>query len=307
MAIDILTRLQTYAEQPIFAERDWSQLYSPSTFQWQHGVTPGSHVVVVLALLVGYVALSFTFQALMRLRGRRFEGNTFTSLVVLHNDILSIGSLVMMLGLLRSVYLFARRYYANDTVLEAYMCDSQGHYGKNNPESNEINWWLYVFYLSKFYEMIDTYILAFKCKPLTFLQMYHHSSIVFLCWSWLEARWSLAWYGMFFNTLVHTFMYYYFKCQAKGIRVWWKQWLTTGQLTQFSTVFGLIFVWMAVSLKGLSISAEAPFVHYTSSNCTGEPWAVFFSQSINVSYLYLFGSLFVTLYMKPKKTSKKQK
>lgn len=29
----------------------------------------------------------------------------------------------------------------------------------------------YVYYLSKFYEMIDTWVLALKKKPLTFLQM----------------------------------------------------------------------------------------------------------------------------------------
>jgi hypothetical protein len=42
--------------------------------------------------------------------------------------------------------------------------------------------------------MMDTYILALKKKDLTFLQMYHHTVIVLLCWSWLEAGWPLHWY-----------------------------------------------------------------------------------------------------------------
>ena len=44
-------------------------------------------------------------------------------------------------------------------------------------------------------QMIDTYILALKKKPLTFLQMYHHTIIVVLCWSWLATGWSVHWFG----------------------------------------------------------------------------------------------------------------
>jgi hypothetical protein len=128
MAVGIIERLQGYASSPVFGSRNWEQLYSPSTFEWQHGSTPGSHVVVVLALLVGYVAFSFLIQAIMSSRkrvgryrtpdstlknqwlgiafpsslamltscARCVEGPFFTSLVVLHNNILSYGSLAMV-------------------------------------------------------------------------------------------------------------------------------------------------------------------------------------------------------------------
>ena len=109
--------------------------------------------------------------------------------------------------------------------------------------------------------MMDTYILALKKKDLTFLQMYHHTVIVLLCWSWLEAGWPLHWYplalrcssmcftptmlppgslissalcriGVMLNTLVHVFMYYYFSLAALGGTVWWKSvWLPSSMYT----------------------------------------------------------------------------
>lgn len=45
-----------------------------------------------------------------------------------------------------------------------------------------------------FVQMIDTFIIALKKNPLTFLQMYHHNVIVVLVWCWQQAGWSLSWY-----------------------------------------------------------------------------------------------------------------
>jgi hypothetical protein len=53
--------------------------------------------------------------------------------------------------------------------------------------------------------------------------MYHHSVIVVLVWSWLQARWTIHLVGLLLNTLVHVFMYYYFSLAALGVKVWWKK------------------------------------------------------------------------------------
>lgn len=54
---------------------------------------------------------------------------------------------------------------------------------------------------------------------------YHHAVIAALVWAWMEANWTLHWYGMMMNTIVHTFMYHYFAVTAadKNVRVWWKK------------------------------------------------------------------------------------
>jgi hypothetical protein len=125
---DIVVRLQTYAGQPLaLAQWRWKDLYSPSEFEWQHGVTPASHVLVVCGMVAAYVAASFLLQHWMKSRERfggpgptlrvccggggggvwvpaltpcsrlvRADGPIFKGLVILHNAILSLGSLVMV-------------------------------------------------------------------------------------------------------------------------------------------------------------------------------------------------------------------
>lgn len=40
------------------------------------------------------------------------------------------------------------------------------------------------------------------------------------------------------NAGIHTAMYYYYSVSLLGIRVWWKKFLTTGQIVQFFILLG---------------------------------------------------------------------
>ncbi len=57
----------------------------------------------------------------------------------------------------------------------------------------------------------------------------------------------LHWVAVVANATVHVFMYYYFSLSALGVNVWWKKFLTGGQLVQFSLVFFCIQAWMYFS------------------------------------------------------------
>lgn len=52
--------------------------------------------------------------------------------------------------------------------------------------AGRVFFWSYVYYLSKFYELLDTLILVLKGKPLTFLHVYHHATVIAMCFFWLE-------------------------------------------------------------------------------------------------------------------------
>lgn len=264
-------------------------------FKWESGVTPLSDIRVVFVLLAGYIGLSFLIQYLMKNRVA-FKA---TGLVVVHNAGLCIVSLAMFLGTIYEIYTLVTTYYDDDKFHGA-VCDAQN----KAFSTTRFPFWSYIYYLSKYWEMMDTYILALKKKQLTFLQMYHHFIIVLLCWSWLEDGWTLHWVGITLNTLVHVFMYYYFSLAALGYSVWWKSYLTAGQLVQFSIVVTLMCYWYFVALKGLRLIDTAPFFTYDEDVCTGSHWVVTFSNLVSVSFLYLFGSFYVNNYIKKDKSAK---
>lgn len=93
--------------------------------------------------------------------------------------------------------------------------------------------------------------------------------------------------------------YYYFVAGlvGKGYRPWWRVYITTFQLTQFVSVFVNIFVWYYISLENPKFNLSWPFLTYDSSKCSGDVWVVNFSQSVNVSFLFLFGQFFVANYL----------
>ena len=95
-------------------------------------------------------------------------------------------------------------------------------------------WW---YYMSKLIEFLDTifFILRKKGSQLTFLHVYHHSTM-FLFW-WVGARFvagGCALSGAMVNCFVHVVMYSYYGLTAMGPRVrrylWWKKYLTILQL-----------------------------------------------------------------------------
>ena len=97
-------------------------------------------------------------------------------------------------------------------------------------------WW---FYISKYYEMLDTvfFILRKKDNQITFLHVYHHMSILAL-W-WIGIKWvpgGTAFYSSMINAFVHVVMYTYYGLSIfPSLRsyLWWKRYLTQLQLIQF--------------------------------------------------------------------------
>lgn len=142
----------------------------------------------------------------------------------------------------------------------------------NNTNSNgDLGFWAYIYYLSKYYELIDTFLQLIRGKypPHYFLHTYHHSLVILMSWMWLEYSPSLRFAGLMFNTLVHVVMYYYFYLKSCNIEPWWKNYVTTLQIIQFVT--------------SLILFAITLYYHFTIRPCNG------------MNYLYLNGIFNVTL------------
>jgi len=142
--------------------------------------------------------------------------------------------------------------------------------------------WCYIFYLSKYYELLDTVFLVLKKKPLTFLHVYHHAIIVLLCLFMVEQKMVFFFSGVFINASIHTFMYYYyFVSLAYGSNPWWKKHLTKGQIFQF--MWGITSWWPYPFVCSAQHSDSAP--HY-------DMWVWWFNQFVLISFLVLFLNFF---------------
>ncbi|KAF1347548.1 GNS1/SUR4 family-domain-containing protein [Delphinella strobiligena] len=101
--------------------------------------------------------------------------------------------------------------------------------------------WGWLFYLSKFYEVLDTFVIVAKGKRSATLQTYHHAGAMLCMWAGIRYMSPPIWMFVWINSAIHTMMYTYFTLSALGIRVPMviKRTLTTMQITQF--LFGATF------------------------------------------------------------------
>ena len=100
---------------------------------------------------------------------------------------------------------------------------------------------LYIFYLSKYWEWIDTWILVLRGKPVWppgssqyRLHVFHHATTATVGWLAWRQELTVAWVGMLTNTFVHMLMYAYYtvvtlypSIETIGI------YITSIQITQF--------------------------------------------------------------------------
>jgi len=195
---------------------------------------------------------------------------------IFHNSFLCFGSFIMVLGMTIELI---KSYQIGGS--EALFCDSTGVQARGN-----IYNWYYIFFLSKFYEFLDTYILILRKKPVTFLHCFHHFITAFLCWLGLVDSTAIQWTVISLNGTVHVFMYYYFLAVSFNSDVWWKKYLTTMQIVQFC----------------IDLIAGIPFYYHEfvlGKECSGSALILAGSHGVLLSFLILFINFFQKTYSKP--------
>lgn len=165
-----------------------------------HFVEGASPMSTWIAPTIGLVVYICAITILSRRSGPPIKTKTAE---VLHNSLLVVLSFVTMVGVVVGAIRRGR-----EDGWEGLICSPR------EPKSlwdGYLGGWSYLFYLTKYYELLDTVILALKKKPLLPLHVYHHAVMLFVGWSWFAFSWlEGSWWCAFLNSLIHTAMYSYY-------------------------------------------------------------------------------------------------
>ncbi|KAG6024526.1 hypothetical protein E4U41_001761 [Claviceps citrina] len=125
---------------------------------------------------------------------------------------------------------------ADPTTLVASLAGGQPSNTQPGRLWNEgLSYYGWIFYLSKFYEVLDTFIILAKGKFSSTLQTYHHAGAMLCMWAGMRYMSPPVWVFTLVNSFIHALMYTYYTLTAFSIRVplFVKRSLTTMQITQF--------------------------------------------------------------------------
>ncbi|KZZ95604.1 GNS1/SUR4 membrane protein [Ascosphaera apis ARSEF 7405] len=205
---------------------EWVTGYKANDFRYIPGKTAMSGLKPTLMALAAYYAVILIGREIMKTR----EAFKLKKLFIAHNLILSTMSAILLAlfieQLLPTIYTHGLRY--------AFL-DRRGGWTDNLVPL------YYVTYMTKYIELADTLFLVLKKKPLTFLHTYHHGATAFLVWTQMLGQTPVSWVVITLNLGVHVVMYWYYTQCGRGIRVWWKKYITVFQIAQFVLDLGFVY------------------------------------------------------------------
>jgi GNS1/SUR4 family len=189
---------------------------------------------VVLALLMFYLVSKPLFRILRDQLGiGNGQSHLFCGAVASHNLGLALFSAVCAWNSWRVVW----EHYVSHGWMAVY-CDRDGALWRSG-----LGAWSFIFYISKYYEFFDTWILVLKGKPASLLQVYHHTGIAFIMWCAVTSQSAWLLFVVLLNSVIHTLMYTYFfiKTISPTTEIKAARYLTMAQIGQFLTGIACTF------------------------------------------------------------------
>ncbi|KAK3090784.1 hypothetical protein FSP39_014607 [Pinctada imbricata] len=205
----------------------------------------------------------------------------FPKFMVIYNTSLVILSIYMFVEIIASAV------YA-DYFTEKPLCCVYNSETPKNPKEMRITRVLYIYFLSKIVELMDTVMMVLRKKfdQVTFLHVLHHSSMLNIWW-WVMVYipGGQSWLSSSTNSFVHIVMYLYYALAAiPACRpyLWWKKYITKLQLSQF---FIILYHTLQTGFTG----------------CDFPMWSQILLTSYMLLLIVLFGNFYVQAYIKKKR------
>lgn len=171
-----------------------------------------------------------------------------------------------------------------------------------------LSYYGWLFYLSKVYEVVDTFIVLAKGKAASTLQIYHHAGAILSLWAGIRFMSPPIWLFVTINSFIHAVMYTYYTLKALAIHVpgALKQLLTTMQIIQLFTgiTYASAHLFVSFRVPATKIAAEkdtqtqnGEAVGYITQPCLST-YNQAFAIGLNVAYLLPLTWLFIAFYVK---------
>jgi hypothetical protein len=191
-------------------------------------------------------------------------------------------SCVVLAGMVARLYLVAKSEY---NYPAQFVCNANQDLGEGGYLTDEgvrlVAYATWLFYAQKFWEFLDTwfFILRKSFRQVTFLHVFHHCSINIVVGLIGPHTYNGDMYlPIVLNACVHVLMYGHYLSALLHVKSWWKPYLTTLQLTQFSLIALQMYLGIAGSC-GAHLYAKALLLAYMGS------------------MLLLFGNFFLQTYV----------
>ncbi|KAL1850277.1 Fatty acyl-CoA elongase/Polyunsaturated fatty acid specific elongation enzyme [Paecilomyces lecythidis] len=252
--------------------------YPAHDFRFVEGVTPMSTLKETAISLVSYYIIIFGGREIMK----NFGPQKLNGLFMIHNFILTAVSAILLALYIEQLLPTIWRHGIFFAI-----CNHEGGW------TRELVVLYYLTYLTKYLELLDTVFLFLKKKPLTFLHTYHHGATALLCYTQLIGLTAVSWVPITLNLAVHVLMYWYYFQSARGVRIWWKRYITIFQIVQFVIDLGFVY-FASYTYFASTYFPWAP----NAGKCAGEEFAAFAGMAILSSYLLLFISFYFATYKK---------
>lgn len=239
-------------------------------------LSPGLVHTLPFGAVLAYLVLVHVVRPLY---GKEGGGPELKGALVAWNLFLWVLSVMMLFGMCVPAY---RRLRDSGWDVHESVCD---------PELSRWRgaqfFWVYVFALSKYAELVDTVFLVVRRKPVMLLHWYHHATVLLYTWYAVVTRYSPGYPFAIVNALVHSIMYMYYALRARDIRPPGAKYITQLQIAQM--------------VLGIAVCGVFAYFHLVDPRpcVTDQPDAMLGAGvAMYASYLYLFAAFYVQRYNK---------